>query len=177
LVGKAVGNQPPQEITVTLASLLAPRLPRGGASSQSQTAGEPYGWESREFLRKLCIGKAVSFRVVYVVSSINRTFADVELVQLPTDIPNPTHSVAKLVVSNGWAAVTPANEGKVSVYHEELVALEAEAKSAKLGMHAPSEGPAKKINSAATPAEIEEIFNKRKGKPTSVIVVRTQLLK
>ena len=167
---------------------MAPRVSRG----PSQTSEDPYGWESREFLRKLCVGKAVTFRVICVVSAINRTFADVELVNVPSDIhiPNPTTSIGKIVVGCGWAGVAPANEGKISSYHEELVALEAEAKSAKRGMHGESVeskgtsaaaggrggGPMRtKIDWAPTSHDIEEIFNKYKGKSTSVIVVSTYI--
>ena len=42
---------PLPEKTITLSSLIAPRLARRGGSD------EPFAWESREFLRKLCIGK------------------------------------------------------------------------------------------------------------------------
>ncbi|KAL2657156.1 hypothetical protein AAZV13_04G164600 [Glycine max] len=42
---------PLPEKTITLSSLIAPRLARRGG------VDEPFAWESREFLRKLCIGK------------------------------------------------------------------------------------------------------------------------
>nr|XP_029146005.1 ribonuclease TUDOR 2-like [Arachis hypogaea] len=49
------------EKTLTLSSLIAPRLARRGG------VDEPFAWESREFLRKLCIGKEVIFKVDYTV--------------------------------------------------------------------------------------------------------------
>ncbi|MCD7458151.1 Ribonuclease TUDOR 2 [Datura stramonium] len=39
------------EKSITLASLMAPRLARRGG------VDEPFAWQSRDFLRKLCIGK------------------------------------------------------------------------------------------------------------------------
>ncbi|KOM47453.1 hypothetical protein LR48_Vigan07g115700 [Vigna angularis] len=42
---------PLPEKSITLSSLMAPRLARRGG------VDEPFAWESREFLRKLCIGK------------------------------------------------------------------------------------------------------------------------
>ena len=68
LVGKATDGPPP-EITLTLNDIQCPKIAR----SPNQT-DEPYAWQSREFLRKLCIGKPVSFRVTQMVPAINRTF-------------------------------------------------------------------------------------------------------
>lgn len=151
---------------MTLASIAAPKISRG----PSQNVEEPLGWESRESLRKYCIGKAVTFKIVYCVSSINRAFADVELVG-----PGET-SLAKFVVEAGLATVIPTiAEGKVSSYHEDLIALEEEAKEDLRGIHAADGKDAKnvrKINWAPSQAEVEEIFNKYKGKPVSVVVVR-----
>ena len=73
LVGKAV-NGPPPEITLTLNDIQAPKVARG-----PQQMDEAFAWKSREFLRKLCIGKSVSFRVTHMVPAINRTFGDVLL--------------------------------------------------------------------------------------------------
>jgi len=49
--------------------------------------------ESREFLRKLCIGKEVTFRVDYNVPTINRDFKIVFL---------EDKNVVVLAVSQGW---------------------------------------------------------------------------
>lgn len=126
MVGKATGSQPPQEITVTLASLQAPRISRG----PSQTTEEPYAWESKEFLRKLCVGKPVTFHIVYCVTSINRTFADVEMLVTSEDGVVQSLSVSKAVASAGMAAVSGSLDGRSSGYHDELVAVESEAKAA-----------------------------------------------
>jgi staphylococcal nuclease domain-containing protein 1 len=74
LIGKGSNSGPPQEITVTLASVQSPRISRGPQQLQE----DPFAFESREFLRKLCIGKNVVFRIVYCVTSISKYFGDIE---------------------------------------------------------------------------------------------------
>ncbi|THG19009.1 hypothetical protein TEA_008747 [Camellia sinensis var. sinensis] len=54
---------------------------------------KPFAWESREYLRKLCMGKDVTFKVDYTVPSIGREFSFVFL---------GDKNVALIVVSNGW---------------------------------------------------------------------------
>ena len=77
LVGKAA-NGPPLEITITLAHVHCPKIARGPSQ-----VDEAYAWESREYLRALCIGKKVNFKVTQTVMSINRTFGDVSLNGVP----------------------------------------------------------------------------------------------
>ena len=165
VVGKAVGNFPPQEITLTLASIQAPRISRG----PSQNVEEPFGWECRELLRKYCIGKTVSFRVVYCVSNLNKNYADVELAGMKGE-----SSLSKLVVEAGLATVTPVvTEGKMSSYHHDLVSLEEEAKEAAVGMYAVSATTLyrlREVNWTPSSTEVEEIFNQCKGKPVTVVV-------
>ncbi|CAA3019415.1 ribonuclease TUDOR 1-like, partial [Olea europaea subsp. europaea] len=80
----------PQEKTITLSSLIAPKLARRGSID------EPFAWGSREFLRKLCIGKDISFRVDYTVPSIGREFGSVVL-------NNGEMNISFLLVAAGWA--------------------------------------------------------------------------
>ena len=169
LVGKAAGNGPPQEITITLASLQAPRISRG----PQQSTEDPFAFESREFLRKLCIGKTVSFKIVYCVTSINRTFGDIYFQNTSDDLDAQPVCLSELVVAAGWSPVK-GSEGsgdKLSSRHETLIALEAEAKAAKRGVHGPK-GAGRVISWAPTSSEVEEIFNKHKGVPTTAVVVR-----
>lgn len=168
MVGKAASGGPPQEITITLASLQAPRISRGPQQSNE----DPFAFESREFLRKLCIGKSVSFKIVYCVTSINRTFGDVYFQDASDDPDSQPVCLSELVVAAGWSPVR-GSEGsgdKLSSRHETLVALEAEAKAARRGLHGPK-GPGRTISWAPTSTEVEEIFNRHKGVPTSVVVV------
>ncbi|PPS19013.1 hypothetical protein GOBAR_AA01564 [Gossypium barbadense] len=116
---------PPPEKTITLASLISPRLsllnyklnwPAEGVL-MSHLLGN-----SREYLRKLCIGKEVIFRVEYSVPSIAREFGSVYL---------GDKNVAMLVVSEGWAK--GQQKGEVSPYVAELLHLEEQAKQQGLG--------------------------------------------
>lgn len=127
-MGKATTSGPPQEITITFASLQAPKISRG----PQQLTEEPFAFEAREFLRKTCIGKTVVFSIIYCVTSFNRTFGDVCLVS-----PENGESInlAKLVVEAGWSVVKEFREDKSSCIHDELVGAEAVAKRANIGVH------------------------------------------
>ena len=59
---------PPPELQLTLASIIAPRIGRTDGAND-----EPFAWQAREFLRKLCIGRRVRFSVEYSVQAINRS--------------------------------------------------------------------------------------------------------
>ncbi|XVE63800.1 hypothetical protein DITRI_Ditri07aG0049400 [Diplodiscus trichospermus] len=111
---------PPPEKTITLASLITPRLARRGG------VDEPFAWESREYLRKLCIGKEITFKVEYTVPSIGREFGSVYL---------GDKNVAMLVVSEGWAKVREQGQqkGEASPFLAELLRLEEQAKQQGLG--------------------------------------------
>lgn len=121
LMAQTAKNGPPPEKQITLSSLLAPRL-----SNFEGKVDEPYAWQSREFLRKLLIGKAVTFKVDYSVPAIKRDFGTVYF---------NGESVLKTVVAAGWASVKEARDPKEkSDEYDELLALEAKAKDAKIGM-------------------------------------------
>lgn len=113
-------NGIPPEKTITLASLIAPRLARKGG------VDEPFAWDSREYLRKLCIGKEVTFKVDYTVPSIGREFGSVFL---------GDKNVATLVVAEGWAKVREQGQqkGEASPFLAELLRLEEQAKQEGLG--------------------------------------------
>lgn len=56
----ASAGQIPPELSVTLSGLSAPRVARGKSGQD-----EPFGFESREFLRKMVIGKQVYYEVMF----------------------------------------------------------------------------------------------------------------
>uniref|UniRef100_A0A1J3DI37 Ribonuclease n=1 Tax=Noccaea caerulescens TaxID=107243 RepID=A0A1J3DI37_NOCCA len=115
---------PPPEKTITLSSLMAPKLARRGGVDD-----DAFAWEAREFLRKLCIGKEVTFKVDYKVEAIaGREFGSVYL---------GNENLAKLVVQNGWAKVrepSQQNQEKVSPYIAELLQLQEQAKQEGFGL-------------------------------------------
>ncbi|PWS22248.1 hypothetical protein DKP78_19375, partial [Enterococcus faecium] len=87
-MGSTKADVPPPEKSITLSYLMAPRLARRGG------VDEPFAWESREFLRKLCIGKEVTFRVDYTAQNVGREFGTVYLGE---------NNVAYTRIAEGWA--------------------------------------------------------------------------
>ncbi|KAG5014400.1 hypothetical protein JHK82_020087 [Glycine max] len=156
---------PLPEKSITLSSLMAPRLARRGG------VDEPFAWESREFLRKLCIGKEVAFRVDYTVPSINRDFGTVFI---------GDKNVAMLVVSAGWAKIREQGQqkGEASPYLAELLRLEEQAKQEGLGRWSKIPGAAEASIRNLPPSAIGDSsnFNARalldanKGSPMEGIV-------
>ncbi|KAF8390783.1 hypothetical protein HHK36_025311 [Tetracentron sinense] len=126
IMGSTKADIPPEK-TITLSSLISPRMARRGG------VDEPFAWESREYLRKLCIGKEVTFRVDYTVPSIGREFGSVFL---------GDKNVALLVVSEGWAKVREQGQqkGEVSPFLLELQRLEEQAKQQGLGRWSKAKG-------------------------------------
>ncbi|XP_010546113.1 PREDICTED: staphylococcal nuclease domain-containing protein 1-like [Tarenaya hassleriana] len=158
---------PPPEKTITLSSLIAPRLARRGGLD------EPFAWESKEFLRKLCIGKEVVFKVDYKVEAIaGREFGSVFL---------GNENVAMLVVAAGWAKVREPgqqNQDKVSPYIAELLRLEEQAKQEGFGRWSKVPGAAEASVRNLPPSAIGDAGNfdamgllaASKGKPMEGIV-------
>lgn len=69
-------NGPPPEKQVALSSINAPRL--GRKTAQEEVRDEAWAWESREFLRKLLVGKDVFFSSEKASNS-NREYAKIFL--------------------------------------------------------------------------------------------------
>ncbi|KAG8058870.1 hypothetical protein GUJ93_ZPchr0002g25384 [Zizania palustris] len=119
IMGSTKAEIPPEK-SITLSYLMAPRLARRGG------VDEPFAWESREFLRKLCIGKEVTFRVDYTAPNVGREFGTVYL---------GDKNVAYSVITAGWARVKEQGPkgGEQSQYLTELLRLEDVAKQQGLG--------------------------------------------
>nr|CCA19388.1 nuclease putative [Albugo laibachii Nc14] len=125
LVGSTKAGPPP-ELTLTLSSLQAPKLARG-----SDQTNEPYAYSSREFLRKLCIGKTVRFKVEYRVNVINRDFGSIWLQNAEGE-----EHVNTLVAQEGYAKVKQeGNEGSLTYDLGKLRQLEALAIAEKRGIY------------------------------------------
>lgn len=156
---------PPPEKTITLSSLIAPRLARRGG------VDEPFAWNSREYLRKLCIGKEVTFKVDYAVPSIGREFGSVFLGE---------KNVALLVVSEGWAKVREQGQqkGEASPFLAELLRLEDQAKQQGLGRWSKAPGASEASIRNLPPSAIGDSSNfdamgllaANKGTPMECIV-------
>ncbi|CAA0806834.1 TUDOR-SN protein 1 [Striga hermonthica] len=165
IMGNTKAEIPPEK-TITLSSLMAPKLaPRRGGLD------EPFAWESREFLRKLCIGKEVTFRVDYTVPSINREFGSVFL---------GDKNVALLVVAAGWAKVREQGQqkGEASPFLTELLRLEEQAKQQGLGRWNRAPGASEAAIRDLPPSAVSDSSNfdamallaAKKGSPLEAIV-------
>ncbi|CAB4280379.1 unnamed protein product [Prunus armeniaca] len=158
---------PPPERTITLSSLMAPKLAR------RTTKDEPFAWDSREFLRKLCLGKEVAFRVDYVVQQIGREFGSVFL---------GGKNVAMLIVAEGWAKVKEVKQnqqkGEASPYIAELLRLQEQANTQGLGLWSKVPGAADTSIRTLPPSAIGDPSNldamsllaANKGRPMEGIV-------
>ncbi|GFZ07903.1 TUDOR-SN protein 1 [Actinidia rufa] len=163
-LGNAKEQFPPEK-TITFSSLVAPRLARRGG------VDEPFAWESREYLRKLCIGKDVSFRVDYTVPSIGREFGSVFL---------GDKDVSSMVVSEGWAKVREQGQqkGEASPFLEELLHLEEQAKQQGQGRWSRTPGASETSIRTLPPSAIGDPSNfdamgllaSNKGRPMKAIV-------
>ncbi|KAK9678042.1 hypothetical protein RND81_11G184300 [Saponaria officinalis] len=125
IMGVTKADTIPPEKMVTLASVIAPRLARRDG------VDEPFAWESREFLRKLCVGKEVTFlthATPPTQSGMVREFATVLLGG------STAQNVSKLVVAQGWAKVKEQSQKSESNEDvAELLRLEEQAKEQGLG--------------------------------------------
>ncbi|KAJ3110785.1 hypothetical protein HDU96_006267 [Phlyctochytrium bullatum] len=160
LRGRPVGGPPPEKV-LSLANIIAPRL--GTPSDPGKEESGAY--ESREFLRKLLVGKEVAYRVEYTTNSNNRDFGTISL--QPPGVEGETN-LTKLVVKSGWAKVKQA-EGKRAPSDEQVALheLEAAAQAAKLGLWA--EKPVRNF-SYNTPDDPRAFLEKFKGKQVDGVV-------
>nr|AAP85377.1 RNA binding protein Rp120 [Oryza sativa Japonica Group]AAP85378.1 RNA binding protein Rp120 [Oryza sativa Japonica Group] len=143
IMGSTKADVPPPEKSITLSYLMAPRLARRGG------VDEPFAWESREFLRKLCIGKEVTFRVDYTAPNVGREFGTVYL---------GDKNVAYSIIAAGWARVKEQGPkgGEPSPYLTELLRLEEVAKQQGLGRWSKEPGAAEESIRDLPPSAIGE---------------------
>lgn len=159
IMGNTKAEIPPEK-TVVLAHLAAPRLARRGGQD------EPFAWDSREFLRKLCIGKDVVFRTEYTIPNFSREFCSVFV---------GSTNVGKEVVSHGWAKVKEA-KGETPPEHAELLNLGEQAKTQGVGVWNTGAAEASIRNlppsAVGDPSNLDamSLLASNKGKPMEAIV-------
>ncbi|KAI9318980.1 hypothetical protein BX666DRAFT_1876151 [Dichotomocladium elegans] len=124
LRGKPRPNGPPLERLLALSNVQAPRL------GNRDRDDEPFAFNSREFLRKLLVGKEVSFVPEYTITTTNppREYGSIMLATGET--------VAELGVKEGWLKVREGrnrDEEKEAVL-DHLLNLEEEARQAQRGL-------------------------------------------
>ncbi|SOV78214.1 tudor staphylococcal nuclease [Plasmodium sp. gorilla clade G3] len=109
-----------QERQINLACLQCPRLFM--KSQNTEKVEEPFAWESREFIRKLIIGKNVSFCLEYTYN--NRQFCSVFYEE---------QNLAILLLEKGYATLVSNKNVKSSVY-DDLEPYYVQAKERKVGI-------------------------------------------
>lgn len=131
-------------------------------------ASKPYAWASREFLRKLAIGKTVRFKVEYRVSAINRDFGSV---WLPPNTRGVEENLCVIVAREGYAKVKTVEQSRdgACADHEKMLKVEEVAISQKKGMYKDTD----ELSNATikwSGANGDDLFAEFKGKLVPAIV-------
>ncbi|KAK9808571.1 hypothetical protein WJX73_010288 [Symbiochloris irregularis] len=150
------------EKRIRLSSLVAPQL--GNRVCQSAEE-EPFAWQSKEFLRQLCIGQACTFKVDYTVDGVAaREFGSVFIGH------QPLQNVALEVAAKGWARVRTGG-GLQSPYHDQLVKASELAEGSSLGLFNKADNAPRKIPAAAQGTGVQQLLDQHgKGKELLAIV-------
>ncbi|KAI9802591.1 MAG: hypothetical protein M1833_001665 [Piccolia ochrophora] len=153
-------NNPSQERLLSLAFVTAPRLRKEG--------DEQYAFQSRDFLRRLVVGKVVQFQVLYTISPSNSK--PIELGRLV--LPSTGQSLPEAAVAEGWlklrdnAGRNEDSEDATSLL-EKLRAAESKAKSEGKGQWASEAGTIEVLHETPNAKEFAEEW---KGKLVDAIV-------
>ncbi|GAM23551.1 hypothetical protein SAMD00019534_067260 [Acytostelium subglobosum LB1] len=142
-----------------LSGICAPRLARPGNNDKAATQDDPFAWDSRDFLRKLCIGKRVNFVIDYTNPASRKS----NITAYVSD--DSENSINKQMVENGWATVYKSKKPDAA-----LMQLELESTNRQLGLHNKS---AIAVNNAVRPTHnitSFDLFNKLKGKQLQAFV-------
>ncbi|RKO88087.1 hypothetical protein BDK51DRAFT_30426 [Blyttiomyces helicus] len=146
-----------------------PPPPKRLGTQKDPEKEEPFAFESREYLRRLLIGKEVAYKTEYTTSSNSRDFG-VLIVQHPV---NGETNITRLLVKEGWVKVkTP--EGKRAPTEEQisLSELSEQAQAAKKGLWADKDAGGstgvRKVEHNVSDAR--GFLEKYKGKPIEAIL-------
>lgn len=127
--------------------------------------GQPFAFQSREFIRELLLGKVIQFQVLYAIPTTKREYGRVKLPNGP-DLPD-------LIVQEGWAKVREdagkkEDDETALAYLDKLKSLEAEAKSSNKGVW--SKGGL--IENSSEVSDPHALVEKFKGKKVDAIIER-----
>jgi len=142
---------PPIEKTLTLVRIQAPRM-----AKRNEGKEEPLAFEAREFLRKKCVGKLVTFQVEYKNAQTGRDFGTVYL---------GDENIGEAVLREGLAKFKDSK--KESEEYKNLADAQEEAKANKLGVWAENK---KERDIVWTGFDAEKLLKTFNNKPVNVIV-------
>ncbi|MCJ1474012.1 hypothetical protein MMC13_002670 [Lambiella insularis] len=156
-------KNPRQERTFCLAFVNAPRLRREG--------DEPHAFESRDFLRKLLVGKVVQFQVLYNIPLSSSG----QLRDYGTLVLQSGQTLPRLAVAEGWLKLRDdpgknAESDTAKTLLEKLRTEEAEAKAASKGVWAGKEEG--KLETKYELSDPKAFADEWRGKPIDGIVER-----
>ncbi|KAI7860214.1 hypothetical protein BDC45DRAFT_600942 [Circinella umbellata] len=161
LRGNPRPNGPPLERLLALSNVQAPRL------GNKDRDDEPFAFGSREFLRKLLVGKEVSFIPEYTITTTTpqREYGFIMTAN--------GEQVAELGIKQGWLKVRDSKAHGNLEEHEatldHLHDLEDEAKEAKLGMWNTDESGERDV-SFNFDGDTRAFLNKYKGQPLDATI-------
>lgn len=144
-------SNPKQERILSLAFVTAPRLKREG--------DEQFAFESRDYLRRLLVGKVVRFQVLYKIpTGANREYG---IVALPDRTVLPEQAVAEGWVKLRDDAGRKGESDEDAQILEKLQVLEARARADSKGLWAETGG---RINSTNELSNPQQFVEEHKGK-------------
>jgi staphylococcal nuclease domain-containing protein 1 len=164
-------NDPRKERTLSLAFVTSPRLRRDDDEvcdlqdlrfgvGTNAICPQPFAFASRDFLRKLLVGRVVNFKVLYVIPSSKREYG---ILWVPNGPQIPEAAVAE-----GWlklrddAGKRDEESPEITALVEKLQLSEAHAKADSKGLWAgPGEGA---IKCAYELSDAKDFSEKNKGK-------------
>ncbi|KAI8813003.1 hypothetical protein BJ742DRAFT_752189 [Cladochytrium replicatum] len=154
-------NGPPPERVLSFANVSAPRL----GSAKEPEREEAFAFESREYLRKLLVGKEVAFKVEYTTTTNKRDFGVLTLA--PPGLNGETN-LTRILVKEGWLKVKQP-EGKRTANEETVLlsGLEEEAQAAKKGIWA---DPSTTRKVASEVSDLRAFLEKHKKTPIDAII-------
>ncbi|KAF2124236.1 hypothetical protein P153DRAFT_327287 [Dothidotthia symphoricarpi CBS 119687] len=150
-------NNPKQERILSLAFVTAPRLRREG--------DEQFAFESRDYLRRLLVGKVVRFQVLYKIpTGANREYG---LLVLPDRIVLPEQAVAEGWVKLRDDAARKEDSEEAAQLLDRLQAVEAHARVESKGLWQES---GSRINSQSELGDTQKFVEDHKGEEITAIV-------
>ncbi|EJD02961.1 transcription factor [Fomitiporia mediterranea MF3/22] len=162
-------GQPPKERILHLADITAPRL---GTQSRED---EPWAFESREFLRSLCVGKEVSFTSIHSLppgtDDIPRDLGNATLAPpAPQNgqAPGAPIDIATELLKSGWAK-TKESKREPTEEDDKRKAFEEDARAGGRGIWNP-QGPKTREVHYNMPQDSQAFLQEWKGKSIDAIV-------
>ncbi|KAF2202327.1 hypothetical protein GQ43DRAFT_369387 [Delitschia confertaspora ATCC 74209] len=150
-------DNPKQERTLSLAFVTAPRLKREG--------DDQFAFESRDFIRRLLVGKVVHFKVLYKIpTGANREYG---ILRLPNGTQLPEQAVAEGWVKLRDDAGRKDDSEDATALLEKLQVLEARARADSKGVWQESGG---RIESTSEIPDPKAFVDDHKGEDIDAIV-------